>query len=193
MPPKAAPQKRKRVPTHGGGPSPQPPKRPSAPSPGKTAAGGAGAGTSGAALGLDYDDGSDSEGSVGAQSPSITPASSTGAAGEILTPPELEEDLGDVAMKMRAKRMREEAEDEEFVGLLMRQIPKKEQGTKRTTRGAAAAGAGGGKGGEAGDGGSAGGQARIKEEPKGSTGKEKESGKKIRLSLGSFGKRLGTK
>ena len=60
-------------------------------------------------LGLDYDDGSDSDGSNGTQSPRQPAAVVT---------PELEDDLGDVAMRMRAKRQREEEDDEGFAGLL---------------------------------------------------------------------------
>jgi protein phosphatase-4 regulatory subunit 3 len=60
-------------------------------------------------LGLDYDDGSDSDGSNGTQSPRQSAAVVTA---------ELEDDLGDVAMRMRAKRQREEEDDEGFAGLL---------------------------------------------------------------------------
>lgn len=99
-----------------------PVSRPGAPSPGKMAAGGRSSG-----MGLvDYDDGSDSEGSSGAQSPVIKPLSAadmgssptTSAVASATPDDQLEEDLGDVAMKMRAKRAREEEEEEGFAGLL---------------------------------------------------------------------------
>ena len=120
-----SPHKRKRA--QSGALTP-PPKRPAAPSPGRMAAGNS------AALGLDYDDGSDSEGSSGAQSPVVkptpggSPISAQGqASGRGTTPPkELAEDLGDVAMKMRAKRLREEEEEEGFAGLLAKQSKKAE-------------------------------------------------------------------
>ena len=102
-----------------------PVSRPGAPSPGKMASGGRSTG-----MGLvDYDDGSDSEGSSGAQSPVIkplgaadagsSPTTTSSTTASIATPDDqLEEDLGDVAMKMRAKRAREEEEEEGFAGLL---------------------------------------------------------------------------
>ena len=98
-----------------------PVSRPGAPSPGKMASGGRATG-----MGLvDYDDGSDSEGSSGAQSPVIKPLGATDLGSSPTTTPaaatpddQLEEDLGDVAMKMRAKRAREEEEEEGFAGLL---------------------------------------------------------------------------
>ena len=62
---------------------------------------------------VDYDDGSDSDGSNGTQSPS-QPGSGLGLGAT----QDLEEDLGDVAMRMRAKRQREEEDDEGFAGLL---------------------------------------------------------------------------
>lgn len=70
----------------------------------------------GAALGLDYDDGSDSDGSAGSQSPrrGMPPATPP-----VITPSEeLEKDLGDVALKIRAKRQREEEEEEGFASLV---------------------------------------------------------------------------
>jgi protein phosphatase 4 regulatory subunit 3 len=66
------------------------------------------------ALGLDYDDGSDSEGSAGTQSPRMRPND------------QLENELGDVEMKMKAKR---EANDEEEEELLV--MPPKEETGKR--------------------------------------------------------------
>ena len=60
---------------------------------------------------VDYDDGSDSDGSNGTQSPRQP-------GGSVDATQELEEDLGDVAMRMRAKRQREEEDDEGFAGLL---------------------------------------------------------------------------
>lgn len=76
----------------------------------------------GAALGLDYDDGSDSDSSNGTQSPRSvagavpTSPSSDSGKGTAVTE-ELEEDLADVTMRMRAKRQREEEEDADFAGL----------------------------------------------------------------------------
>lgn len=64
-------------------------------------------------LGLDYDDGSDSDGSNGTQSPR-----QPGGSVDATHTQELEEDLGDVALRMRAKRQREEEDDEGFAGLL---------------------------------------------------------------------------
>ena len=64
------------------------------------------------ALGLDYDDASDSDDSRN---------SSPGSAKEevALTPPDaLEEDLGDVEARMKAKRAKEEDEEEELSGLV---------------------------------------------------------------------------
>ncbi|ORX34996.1 component of IIS longevity pathway SMK-1-domain-containing protein [Kockovaella imperatae] len=123
-----SPQKRKRA--QSGAPTPPPPKRPSAPSPGRMASGNNGS----SALGLDYDDGSDSDGSSGAQSPVIKPSASSASWNSSETssstergstpPEELAEDLGDVAMKMRAKRLREEEEEEGFAGLLVKQSKK---------------------------------------------------------------------
>lgn len=125
--PNASPQSKKRK------PSPRESlrrQRPNAASPGKMIRGGAPSPTSPSpALGLDYDDGSDSDGSAGGQSPLLKPLQSqlddekknslgTAANGDIKPNDILEEDLGDVALKMRAKRMREEEEEEGFAGLL---------------------------------------------------------------------------
>ncbi|WWD22828.1 hypothetical protein CI109_107322 [Kwoniella shandongensis] len=121
------PAKRKRMYTHGGGPK----KRSTRAGPASPVTGTgtltAGQSAGGGALGLDYDDGSDSDSSGGA-SPRIKPdhleqqASSSSPIVES-TPAqsteELEEDLGDVAMRMRAKRQREEEEEEGFAGLLV--------------------------------------------------------------------------
>lgn len=91
---------------------------------------------SGGALGLDYDDGSDSEGSNGAQSPRIPIGPEKGdISARSGQPEEREEDLGDVAIRMRAKRIREEEEEEGFAGMLVgkgvsgiMRTPKKEKG-----------------------------------------------------------------
>lgn len=73
---------------------------------------------------VDYDDGSDSDSSAGAQSPLLKPLSSApeGQPDQVEEKPsvKLEEDLGDVAMKMRQKREREEEEEEGFAGLLVK-------------------------------------------------------------------------
>lgn len=75
-------------------------------------------------LGLDYDDGSDSDtSSNGNQSPRTThapPLSDNKSSPSTTTTEvteELEEDLMDVTMKMRAKRQREEEDDADFAGL----------------------------------------------------------------------------
>lgn len=78
---------------------------------------------SGGKLGLDYDDSSDSDGSAGGQSPhpNVQEESKTEPA---ITPSEvLQEDLGDVTQRMRAKRVREEEEEEGFVGMLLGKQP----------------------------------------------------------------------
>jgi len=143
------PVKRKRVVTYGGGHTKK---------------------RSGGALGLDYDDGSDSEGSNGGQSPRIPMGPrkedappTPGTASE-----ELEGDLGDVAMRMRAKRLREEEEEEGFAGMMAGKAaattPKKEKETKKEKENVG----GGGK-------------------REGTPIKEK----KIRLNFGALGKKLG--
>lgn len=85
------PVKRKRAQQQSGGPSP---KRLSA-------------GSGSSALGLDYDDASDSDGSTGAESPKVRP---------LVPAPEpdsdLVEGLSDVERKIRAKRIRNEEEEE---------------------------------------------------------------------------------
>lgn len=71
-------------------------------------------------LGLDYDDGSDSDtSSNGNQSPRTTNAPPLADTQKLNTEvtEELEEDLMDVTMKMRAKRQREEEDDADFAGL----------------------------------------------------------------------------
>lgn len=74
----------------------------SGPSPKRLSSGG------GSALGLDYDDASDSDGSAGAESPKATrPAVPTPQ-----TDSELVEGLSDVERKVRAKRIRNEEEEE---------------------------------------------------------------------------------
>ncbi|OCF33154.1 hypothetical protein I316_05199 [Kwoniella heveanensis BCC8398] len=201
-----APQKRKRMFTHGGGPK----KRPAgARQPGSTAVSpNTGANTSGTtgggALGLDYDDGSDSDSSSGGQSPRIRPdhispdsgSSSSSqvepkeeAEDEIKVTEELEEDLGDVAMRMRAKRAREEEEEEGFAGLLVG-AKSTSATTASTTTEAADSGealtttprTAGGDEGKKGVGATAG-----KDKDK---DKDKDKGKKIRLNF-SLGKKLG--
>lgn len=82
------PAKRKRLP-HSGAPSP---KRQTPPS---------------AALGLDYDDDSGSEGSAGGESPKMRPSAPTPDAEANLA-----DGLSDVEQKIRAKRLREEEEDD---------------------------------------------------------------------------------
>lgn len=131
-------------------------------------------------MGLDYEDNSDSEGSTGAASPRLEPASASAT-----DESELADDLGDVAMKMRQKRQREEDDDEGFAGLL----------------GKASAMGGGGRAtavvDDAGEAPKEGWLAslrlkdkdRDKDKDKAGSGKE-EGGKKIRLNLG-MGKRLG--
>jgi protein phosphatase-4 regulatory subunit 3 len=134
-------------------------------------------------LGLDYDDGSDSEGSSGGQSPRLAPKAEGGTGPPPITPPEeLAEDLGDMAMKMRAKRQREEEEDEGFAGLLVKAnalggaTGKPASAASATAAGAETTAEPTGEGGGA------------------STPKKKErstplkdAGKRIRLSLGSMG------
>lgn len=85
-----------------------------------------------ATLGLvDYDDNSDSDSSAGGQSPRLRSQSTAGQAGSsspklagsspkaaARAAEELEEEMGDVTMKMRAKRQREEEEEEGFAGLV---------------------------------------------------------------------------
>nr|XP_019014382.1 uncharacterized protein I206_00464 [Kwoniella pini CBS 10737]OCF53163.1 hypothetical protein I206_00464 [Kwoniella pini CBS 10737] len=127
------PSKRKRMYTHGGGPKKRPAgarspnmstssNSPSSNLETSTSTSGSGSGTGGA-LGLDYDDGSDSDSSsTGQRSPRNSssdkiPNSNLGNLN--LTKEELEDDLGDVAMRMRAKRQREEEEEEGFAGLLV--------------------------------------------------------------------------
>ena len=208
-----SPQKRKRMQASAATPPTPPPRRPAAPSPGRMAAGNAVA--SGSALGLDYDDGSDSEGSSGAQSPRVKPMSSSASPSAALqgkrvargdTPPEeLEEDLGDVAMKMRAKRLREEEEEEGFAGLIVKQSKKTERmngqgqgmgmgmGMGANTRSSSRSpiksedGSPGSQVNGVGNGGKTGGGGGGGSEKEG----EKKSEKKIRLSITSFGRRTG--
>ncbi|WRT63528.1 uncharacterized protein IL334_000433 [Kwoniella shivajii] len=136
------PLKRKRMLTHGGGPGSK--KRPSgarqqqassssSPSTATTNSGPStpGSASGGGALGLDYDDGSDSDNSSsGNQSPrqsqrlqqqhhSNQLLSETPITSDIKPTEVLEEDLGDVQLRMRAKRQREEEEEEGFAGLLV--------------------------------------------------------------------------
>ncbi|KAK6905071.1 hypothetical protein I203_105890 [Kwoniella mangroviensis CBS 8507] len=129
------------------------------------------------ALGLDYDDGSDSDSSTGQKSPRNQPQpqlpqSLQGAKEE----GEGEgEGLEDVQMRMRAKRQREEEEEEGFAGLLVgaKSTPTKDEDEKE-------------KGMVLGD--------NDNEDAKKvqtTTGTSvKDMGKKIRLNLG-FGKKLG--
>ena len=146
-----SPQKRKRVPVS---PGQSPQKRPSAPSPSKmlrrknesvssrspTTQRKANrersrSGVSNVGL-VDYEDGSDSDGSAGNQSPLPRSASIADLSDEQGGSPvsdkkqdpeldlgsekekeRLEDGLGDVAMQMRAKRLREQEEEEGFVSL----------------------------------------------------------------------------
>ncbi|BEJ13212.1 hypothetical protein CspHIS471_0303860 [Cutaneotrichosporon sp. HIS471] len=64
-------------------------------------------GGGGSALGLDYDDASDSDGSAGGESPKIVPANPPAG-----TESELVEGLSDVEKRVRAKRIRQEEEEE---------------------------------------------------------------------------------
>ena len=99
----------KRRPRAQGGP---PPKRNSGSAISPSAASSSAGPSVSAALGLDYDDASDSDSSSGAASPRIAPTSATSTA-------ELETDLGEVALRMRRKRMEEDEEEEGFAGLLV--------------------------------------------------------------------------
>ncbi|GMK58191.1 hypothetical protein CspeluHIS016_0502230 [Cutaneotrichosporon spelunceum] len=64
-------------------------------------------GGGGSALGLDYDDASDSDGSTGGESPKVVPTNPPAG-----TESELVEGLSDVEKRVRAKRIREEEEEE---------------------------------------------------------------------------------
>ena len=164
-----SPQKRKRNPPSAGPTPPTPPlRRPAAPSPGKMASGGP---IMTGVLGLDYDDNSDSEGS---SSPTMKPQQKSG------TPPkELEEGLGDVAVKMRQKRLKAQQDDDELGDLFVG------RGAKRS---AAAASSPAKK--ENGPNG--------RQEGRGDAGEAEEAspggsvGKRIKLSLGAFGKRVSS-
>ncbi|WVR03282.1 hypothetical protein IAU60_000273 [Kwoniella sp. DSM 27419] len=167
-----APQKRKRMFTHGGGPK----KRPSgARAPGSAAGGASPAG--GGALGLDYDDGSDSDSSTGGQSPR-TPAEASGetALGESSTGPKDSSeglDPEEAMQQLRARRKQKEEEDEEvFAGLLGK-------------------GGSNGKGAAASETAEAGtGEGASGKKP-GTPVKEMGMGKKLKLNLGGLGKKLG--
>ncbi len=147
------PAKRKRMITIGGGP---PKKR------------------GGGMLGLDYDDG-DSEGSGGSQSPrllAVIGKEESGSGPVITSPEELEGDLGDVAMRMRAKRLREEQEEEGFAGMLVAKKPVWTNPRKEKEK------------------------EKEKEEKENVGGGGKREGtpikeKKLKLSFTGFGKRLG--
>ncbi|KAL1409675.1 Platinum sensitivity protein [Vanrija albida] len=125
------------------------------------------------ALGLDYDDASDSDGSTGGESPIVRPDGSPfGDLSE--TQHQLSDDLSDVAQKIRAKRMREEEEEEagglaDLVGGGGKSPAAKKESAAATKEGEGSsrptAPTGNGKAAE---------------------GKEK----KIRLSLGGLGKKL---
>ena len=183
-----SPQKRKRSAQNG-----PPLKRPSAPSPGKMSTGHRASGGGGL---VDYDDTSDSDGSSGAQSPVIkgktsihptSPSPSSGTAGnggssigDEQMEERLEEDLGDVAAKMRAKRAREEEEEEGFAGLL---VKKKDEAGSAAAEPAAKAETSAVEKKEAV-------KSEDKREDAKKDSKKEEGGKKIRLSFGSF-KRLG--
>nr|XP_019048585.1 hypothetical protein I302_02357 [Kwoniella bestiolae CBS 10118]OCF27515.1 hypothetical protein I302_02357 [Kwoniella bestiolae CBS 10118] len=177
------PSKRKRMFTHGGGPKKRPagarkqvvvpgnkarrpaPESESEPGPERPSS----------ALGLDYDDGSDSDSSTGQKSPRNQPISSMTSNKEEGDEGEGEgEGLEDVQMRMRAKRQREEEEEEGFAGLLVgakgtpNPDPTKEEEVvdegkdKDLTKGTGS----------------------------GTGNSVKDMGKKIRLNLG-FGKKLG--
>ncbi|WOO79694.1 putative protein [Vanrija pseudolonga] len=127
--------------------------------------------TASPALGLDYDDASDSDGSTGGESPKVRPVTLT--FGDLAdTQHQLSDDLSDVALKIRAKRMREEEEEEagglaDLVGGGKGSSVKKEpakEGGEGASRASVASGSG----------------------PVAADGKEK----KIRLSLGGLGKKL---
>ena len=122
---------------------------------------------SGGMLGLDYDDSSDSEGSTGGQSPRLTDPNVTeeSQSGPAITPSEaLQEDLGDVTLRMRAKRERDEEEEEGFVGMLLGKPPAAIP-TKREKE----IEGGGGKG----------------------DGTPVKESHKLKLSFGGFGRKLG--
>jgi protein phosphatase-4 regulatory subunit 3 len=186
-----SPQKRKRSAQNG-----PPLKRPSAPSPGKMSTGNRTA-SSGGGL-VDYDDASDSDGSSGAQSPvikskqSILPTSPSPSSGEddvalsggANEEERLEEDLGDVALKMRAKRAREEEEEEGFGGLLLSKKKEAAAGDSAINASSAALEHEETVKGEDKKEAVAGKKAGKKEEG----GKKDEGGKKIRLSFGSLKK-----
>lgn len=127
--------------------------------------------TTSPALGLDYDDASDSDGSTGGESPKVRPVSLN--FGDLAdTQHQLSDDLSDVALKIRAKRMREEEEEEagglaDLIGGGKGSSVKKEP-AKEAEGASRAPVAGGGSPAAAAD------------------GKEK----KIRLSLGGLGKKL---
>ncbi|KAK8844620.1 hypothetical protein IAR55_006467 [Kwoniella newhampshirensis] len=170
------PAKRKRMFTHGGGPKKRSTRAgPASPVTGNATAGTSGSAGGGGALGLDYDDGSDSDSSGGGASPRIKPDHLEQQPPTSIEPlpaqttEELEEDLGDVTMRMRAKRQREEEEDEGFAGLLVGKGAggeKQEKETQTQTQPAATA------------------------EGKKQGTPVKDIGKKIRLNFG-LGKKLG--
>ena len=164
---------------------------------------GVGSGAGGGGL-VDYDDGSDSDGSAGAQSPlprsasitDFTPdsegdtaSSTSGSSGgegamdvDVTKDQErLEDGLGDVAMMMRAKRLREEEEEEGFAGLLVKAGSKKDSSASTATpTETQAEDSGASKAGVEED-------KTVKEEPK----KGGEGQKKIRLSFAPLKKLPG--
>jgi len=141
---------------------------------------------------VDYDDASDSDGSSGAQSPIIkskhsiqptSPSASSAKSDTILAAGDkdeerLEEDLGDVALKMRAKRVREEEEEEGFGGLMLSKKKEDAAGEPATkTHSVVTEKAASVKG-----------EDRKAEVVGKKEGKKDEGGKKIRLSFGSLRK-----
>lgn len=155
------PAKRKRV-FQATGPSPKRPS-PSKPTP---------------ALGLDYDDASDSEGSTDGESPKATGRRPSPSIDSTETE-HLAEELTDVEQKVRAKRMRNEEEEEEAGGFA------------DLVKGVKKGGAGSASGGPQAS-------ARTVKEEKESTAEGAASGgsgggkeKKIRLSLSGLSKKFG--
>lgn len=119
-----------------------------------------------AALGLDYDDASDSEGSTGGESPKARPSAPTPEAAEA----DLAEGLSEVEQKIRAKRLRDEDEDE---GVFAQLVAPKDGAAEAVSPSGPL-------------------QSAVKTESEvdlGGAGKDK----KIKLSLGSLGRTLGGK
>ncbi len=118
----------------------------------------------GSALGLDYDDASDSDGSAGGESPKIAPTNPPSA-----TESELVEGLSDVEKRVRAKRIRKEEEEEgsafsELMGGGSKSSTPKEGGS--------------------------GGAVKVVHEEGVESGSPAGKDKKIRLSLGGIGRKF---